>query len=564
MNARYILLLQRQFDEELSERETYELQGFLAGNESAARLCENVRKLIDECEQMEPPESLKPEDEELLLIEIVSKLRKTKSQGWLGAFSNLLPKKPSEPKHKTKAKNTDANNSKSQRESRKSADEDSDELAILRSKRKDRKTIDKDADAIASMRSKFASTPNSVPEDVVQQTSLAEAIKNKLQQTRHELDNAWEEPPQSVSNSISQDWNWDGTSNDEGASDLLPPQSTTQAADPNQSASDMRSADYQKSADPLHLSENREQELIWNSFEIAYEAAVDYNFQNVPDFSSNHQIMPIEPTNKPSQQPIEQPNKPSLQPIEPANKPSQQSIEPASKPSLQPIEAEMKPSPQFNPGAIPVDEIIAHVSQIFSEREPIEPIENDPLGATSGVYPQIREEDLRVAKNARLGTTSDTTEQRGQIKSIGKFLLDKHSEAAIGALNIHSPEIANARILSDEEAQALHDCLSPIQKQEGVAGCVIVGYDGIVITSTLPPEADKDAFSAWALFTYINSHELVRVVGHNRIRQLVSKTARGYLLLADFGQGLLVAVSDNAATEAIVPLMKSVRKVTAA
>lgn len=192
------------------------------------------------------------------------------------------------------------------------------------------------------------------------------------------------------------------------------------------------------------------------------------------------------------------------------------------------------------------------------------PPTEDPLGASSGQYPQIREMDLRKANAARLGTTTYTDESNGQIKALGNFLLDKHSAAAIGNLSNAKANLANARILSDEEAQALQDCLSPIEKLQGVAGCIILGYDGMIIMSSLPEHADKDALSAWALLTYMNTHDLVRVVGHNRLRQFVSRTMSGYLLLADFGQGLLLTVSDNASSEAILPLMKGVRRVTAA
>ncbi len=201
---------------------------------------------------------------------------------------------------------------------------------------------------------------------------------------------------------------------------------------------------------------------------------------------------------------------------------------------------------------------------IRDEAPLVVPPAEDPLGASSGSYPQIREIDLRKVNAARLATTGNTDESNGQIRALGNFLLDKQSVAAIGNLASANANLAHARILSDEEAQALQDCLSPIESLQGVAGCIILGYDGMIIMSSLPDHADKDALSAWALLTYINTHELVRVVGHSRLRQFVSRTLSGYLLLADFGQGLLLAVSDNASTEAILPLMKSVRRVTAA
>ncbi|MFN8551179.1 MAG: hypothetical protein U0103_06780 [Candidatus Obscuribacterales bacterium] len=93
MNARYILLIQKQFDEELSERETYELQGFLAGNEAAAKLCENLRRLLEESENLDLPEQLKPADAENLLREILSAITKTESKSWFSKVKKFVRNK---------------------------------------------------------------------------------------------------------------------------------------------------------------------------------------------------------------------------------------------------------------------------------------------------------------------------------------------------------------------------------------------------------------------------------------------------------------------------------------
>ena len=101
MDARYILLIQKQFDQPLSERETYELQGFLAGNEAAAKLCENVKRMLEECENLDLPEHLKPVDAEYLLTEILSGLAQTQTQtqsrSWFSFVTEFVKRKKEKP-----------------------------------------------------------------------------------------------------------------------------------------------------------------------------------------------------------------------------------------------------------------------------------------------------------------------------------------------------------------------------------------------------------------------------------------------------------------------------------
>lgn len=163
---------------------------------------------------------------------------------------------------------------------------------------------------------------------------------------------------------------------------------------------------------------------------------------------------------------------------------------------------------------------------------------------------------------ARLGKPVEEP-SNGKITSLGKFILDNETEQAIASI-IEDGGTQSARILTEQQENSLRDHLLPIANQPGVAGYMVVGYDGLIVTSTLPPQVDGDAFSAWALVTYMHAQEYTVAIGHKRMRQLVSKTETGCLLLCDFGEGLLIAVSDNAATESIIPLLIKARKVRAA
>lgn len=560
MNARYILLIQKQFDQPLSECEAYELKGFLAGNEGAARLCENLQHILEDAEKIELPENLKPIDARILLSQILSAIDKNESKSWFSLVRNFV-------KSKSGNRNSGINVSHQ------------DELAVLRKhkasvEQRSNKTLDtlrgKVVDEVASVTSHDA-------------VSLAVAIKRRMLESTEGSSTASRssDPGQSISESMDQLFssaNWPVVT----PADVVESNNAEISVDEVQEfvapqTPPLFNSVFKNRFNPKQQQQQTEQREHCAPAVTEPAAAIASQWSDpLPEISEH--MEPVWQLELEAQVPIWQ-----LEPLPPPRNvvPMHEETVPGSEETV-PRTAETAPTPPQSPfqpelirpaRLIPVDDIIAHVSQMFSEEEasseesaePAEPTEPaDPLGLSSGAYPQIKDIDLRNASSARLSTTHSTDESKGQIKALGKFLLDQQSEAAITNLSSANANLSNARILSDEEALALQECLSPIERLQGVAGCIILGYDGIVIMNTLPAHADQDVLSAWALLTYMNSHDLIRVIGHTRLRQFVSRTFTGYLLLADFGQGLLLAVSDNAATEAILPLMKSVRKVTAA
>ncbi|MBS2004226.1 MAG: hypothetical protein JST44_22155 [Cyanobacteria bacterium SZAS LIN-5] len=634
MNARYILLIQKQFDEELSERETYELQGFLAGNEAAARLCENLRRLLEESENLDLPEQLKPADAENLLREILSAITKTESKSWFSKVKKFVRNKTkiSEPnithadelavlrKHKAAAehrssKAMDALRNKVIAEVAPVTSHDAVSLAVAIKRRMleptpapttatGPATLSTETSAVLetnpaptpsiseSMDQLFSSSnwpviapgavetsPEQLPEfkplstpppfNTILRNRLNQQQQQEQQQPREEhrqnnaggTDNrAWlgdDEPVatmpefprgdhlQSAQNHPPEQWSAPvpGTSGQVESIWQMEPE--TQVPFPTWQTEPETHAPV-----PMWQMEPETQVPV-PVWQVELEAQLPEPEWHM-DLAAQVKQMKIEPQ-APQPTPQREQDSPSRQ-TEPPIQPVADNVDKASSAPV-PHEV-LKPS-----GLIPVDDIIAHVSQIFAEASDTK---EDPLGFSSGPYPQVSEIDLRKARAARLATNDNTSESSGQIRGLGKFLLDEQSEAAIGNLSSNSANLSHARILSDEEAIALQECLSPIESLQGVAGCIVLGYDGMIVMNTLPAHADQDALSAWALLTYMNSHELIRVIGHTKLRQFVSRTFSGYLLLADFGQGLLLAVSDNASREAILPLMKSIRKVTAA
>ncbi len=69
---------------------------------------------------------------------------------------------------------------------------------------------------------------------------------------------------------------------------------------------------------------------------------------------------------------------------------------------------------------------------------------------------------------------------------------------------------------------------------------------------------------------YLVSHSLfmstlqaTAKMGGEKVHQIVSKTPKGYVIIADFGNGLLVTASDAQETEELIPLMRSITQLVA-
>src|SRR5207245_5628528 len=109
-----------------------------------------------------------------------------------------------------------------------------------------------------------------------------------------------------------------------------------------------------------------------------------------------------------------------------------------------------------------------------------------------------------------------------------------------------------------EAAQELQNLVQHVGSQPGVIGSVIVGHDGILIANSMPPDMDGESTGIWALGVYLNTDGVIKKMGHNHIHQVVARTPRGYIIIADFGGGILVTVSEGSETDKLIPLMRSI------
>ncbi len=198
------------------------------------------------------------------------------------------------------------------------------------------------------------------------------------------------------------------------------------------------------------------------------------------------------------------------------------------------------------PQAFAVDDKV--MNRIFDEPQPApgQSRDNMPVPKIEGI--------------GRLDAGSDNSQDAGsgRIASIGKFLLDQKDLDKLGKLTNTDPSEGKMRILTLEASQDLQELLGQIGKLSGVVGSVIVGHDGLLIANTMPGDMDAESVGVWALGVYMNTQHVTSKMGHDKVHQVVSRTPRGYVVIADFGGGLLVTVTDGSETDLLIPLMRTI------
>lgn len=206
-----------------------------------------------------------------------------------------------------------------------------------------------------------------------------------------------------------------------------------------------------------------------------------------------------------------------------------------------------------------------------------------PVSRTSGPAPKINVREAvqsirsvaqesgamppppKIAGIGRLDTKIEAQQEvaSGKISSIGKFLLDQQDQAQLGKLGQSELADGRFRVLTIEAAEEIYKLLNHIAAQPGVVGSCIVGHDGIPIANNMPQEYDPESVGAWSLGVYVNTTNVIKRMGHNHLHQLVAKSHFGYLIIADFGGGILVTVSSGQQTEHLIPLMRSITQLVA-
>jgi predicted regulator of Ras-like GTPase activity (Roadblock/LC7/MglB family) len=265
----------------------------------------------------------------------------------------------------------------------------------------------------------------------------------------------------------------------------------------------------------------------------------------------------------PAQQPQQPPQPPQPQ------QPQQTMQQAPSMPSQMPpagVAPQISPVQSAGPGAASSPQKPANAGLFSIDDSVIDKIFSDNLGVSegqskSGAAAEPIAPPQKIEGVGRLDSRVDHNQDAGsgRISSIGKFLLDQKDMEKLGKLSAADLSDSSMRILTQEAAGELTTLLHHIAAQNAaVVGSVIVGHDGLLIANTMPPEIEAESVGVWALGVYMNTAHVVKKMGQNRVHQIVSKTPKGYLVIADFGGGLLVVVSDGKDTDTLIPLMRSI------
>lgn len=113
-----------------------------------------------------------------------------------------------------------------------------------------------------------------------------------------------------------------------------------------------------------------------------------------------------------------------------------------------------------------------------------------------------------------------------------------------------------------DSSGGFRELLSHISSQRGVQGSVIVGYDGLVFAHNLPDELNPASIGVLALAIFSNVGS-TKGMGYNKLHQLVCRTQSGYVVIADFGNGFLVSLSNISEAKNLIPLMRTITQLIA-
>ncbi len=89
----------------------------------------------------------------------------------------------------------------------------------------------------------------------------------------------------------------------------------------------------------------------------------------------------------------------------------------------------------------------------------------------------------------------------------------------------------------------LNGLLATIDRTSGVAGSLIVGYDGLIIASSLPSEIDPDYLGAQATNLFMGNRGQLEKMRRGELRRIILETASGAMLVTAADMGILVVVS---------------------
>lgn len=95
------------------------------------------------------------------------------------------------------------------------------------------------------------------------------------------------------------------------------------------------------------------------------------------------------------------------------------------------------------------------------------------------------------------------------------------------------------------QGQDLRALLGTIDRAPGVGGSLLVGHDGLIIATTLPPEVDRDYLGAQACSLFAGNSQQLGKMQHGELRRMLLETASGAMLMTAADMGILVVISKD-------------------
>jgi predicted regulator of Ras-like GTPase activity (Roadblock/LC7/MglB family) len=118
--------------------------------------------------------------------------------------------------------------------------------------------------------------------------------------------------------------------------------------------------------------------------------------------------------------------------------------------------------------------------------------------------------------------------------------------------------LATARVISTQRGESINALLEKIDAFPGIAGTLIVGHDGLVISSTLKGGKDKDTIGALSVACLGSTNLGTRKLEIGKLKQMVFITDSTITVLTDVEVGILAVLLDNLAIDKIDGVLQTI------
>jgi predicted regulator of Ras-like GTPase activity (Roadblock/LC7/MglB family) len=90
-----------------------------------------------------------------------------------------------------------------------------------------------------------------------------------------------------------------------------------------------------------------------------------------------------------------------------------------------------------------------------------------------------------------------------------------------------------------------------VGKHPSTTGALVLDTDGLVLVSYVLEAIDTQSVAKSARDIYRHSEQMINQLNSGRLYETILLTSNGYLAISDFGNGLLITLSDSEALEAV-------------